>query len=262
MSLIQDIKPLTSTPQTADSCKLSILLGVDSLIYGLWAAGEWLAFRQMMPGALQDRRQWPAVLTKWLEEEDFWGVQPSAVRIGFGNTRFTLLPKRLFSLQHKRSYLEKLVPLNPQDLLQADMIEWLGSVLVYAIDHSLLERLSARFPIAAFTHFGSALLRRQRRRREEGPHIQLCVLERMLYFTAISYEHLHFFNAFPWQDTNDVLYYTALVFEQAGFDRTTSPLYLCGMLEKDAKFVRSLQPWFPKLSWEEPDHKAFALDVL
>ena len=262
MSLIQDIKPLTSTPQRTDSCKLSILLGVDSLIYGLWADGDWLAFRQMLPGALQDRRQWSAVLAKWLEEEDFWGVQPSSVRIGFGSTRFTLLPGRLFSLQHKRSYLEKLVPLNPHDLLQADMIEWLGSVLVYAIDHALLGLFSSRFPAAAFTHLGSALLRRQRERREKGPHIQLCVLERMLYFTAISYEHLHFFNAFPWQDANDALYYTALVFEQTGFDRTATPLYLCGTLEKDAKFVRSLQPWFPKLSWEKPDHKAFALDVL
>ncbi len=257
MSLIRDIKPLASPPPPHQPYKLSILPGVDSLYYGLWGGGSVLAFRQMPFDALQDHRQRLAVLGKWLEEEDFWGVQATEINITFGTTRFTLLPGRLFDTRYKRSYLEKLVPLNPHDILQADMIEWLGSVLVYAVDHKLLRLFSSRFPAAAFSHFGSELLRRQRKRREEGPRVQLCVLERMFYFTAISYEHLHLFNAFPWKDANDALYYTSLVFQQAGFDRAETPLYLCGTLDKEAPLLRSLQPYFPKLRWETPDFHFF-----
>ncbi len=262
MNLIEDILPFASDPQSHASYKLSILLGVDSLLYGLWDGSRWVALRQMQSAQLNHLRKGYANLSAWLEQEDFWAVAPVSVRIGLATTRFTLLPKRLFSLQHKRSYLEKLLPLHTSDVLQADVVEWLGLVLVYALDNSFLRLLSARFPTAVFSHYGSAALRHWRNRREEGGHVHLHVMGQMLYLAALEYEHLLFFNAFRWETPADSLYYTSLVFEQTGLNRAHTPLFLGGMLEKNAQFVRALQPYFPKIQWETPDHQTFPLEIL
>ncbi len=262
MNRIEDIRPFDSTPHSHVAYKLSILLGVDSLLYGLWEGNQWRALRQMKTASLYDARHSFATLSRWLEQEDFWAVPLSSVHIGFGTHRFTLLPKRLFSLQHKRSYLEKLLPLGPSDLLQAEVIAWLGTVFVYALDNGLLRLLSARFPAAVFSHSGAAALRFWRVHREKAAHLHFCVQGQLLYLAALEYEHLLFFNAFYWEKPADSLYYVSLAFEQSGLDRSTTPILYSGMIEENSALLKALRPYFPRIQPEVAEHKTFLLSVL
>ncbi len=262
MNRVEDIKFLDSTPHSPAAFKLSILLGVDSLLYGLWDGNQWVALRQMETDVPGESPRSLVNLRTWLEQEDFWNVPLSSVRIGFASPRFTLLPKRLFSLQHKRSYLQKLLPLGPSDLLQAEVIEWLGTAFVYALDNDLLRLFSTRFPTAVFSHTGAATLRHWIKRREEGARLHFSLLGHRLYLAVLEYENLLFFNAFRWEKPTDSLYYTSLAFEQSGLDRSKNPIFFSGMLEEQSALLNALRPYFAEIRPECAEYKTFLLSVL
>ncbi|HMQ60491.1 MAG TPA: DUF3822 family protein [Flavilitoribacter sp.] len=234
------------------SCKLSILVGVDSFAYMVTDDHNHIkVIREYDFDKRLHRHRW---LDQTLNADKWLQAGYSHTRIAIDDSRMALSPKRLFREEEKWSYLAHLSSAAAAPEVDVEEVDGFGAVLVYSVLPEIKQRLEQAFPEAEWTHLNACLLKalNQHGQNQPGFHLWVLVKDKQLKIMAFDRGALHFINSFPFYSAHDFLYYIMLVCQQVGVKPKDTPLYLAGRLMADSEIYRRLERYMPKLHFWVP----------
>ena len=139
------------------SCKLSILVGVDSFAYMVVDDHNHIkVIREYDFDKRLHRHRW---LDQTLNADKWLQAGYSHTRIAIDDSRMALSPKRLFREEEKRSYLAHLSSAAAAPEVDVEEVDGFGAVLVYSVLPEIKQRLEQAFPEAEWTHLNACLLK-------------------------------------------------------------------------------------------------------
>lgn len=235
-------------PEQSPECKLSVLIGVDSLCFEVF---ESRSHRSLL---LQEFHYNPAD-QKQAVREIFENSPPLlspdylAIRYGYCFGPCSLIPKRFFEAQNTSAYWQGIADIPKDYQAFSDPIPALDANLLWTMPGSLLESIQEHHPGSRYFHSASAWLTsvHQIAKTTAQPVIFAHLAANQVFLAAFDTSSLVFFNRFTWQITKDFLYYTLLCLSQTGFPSEGTRLFLSGKLTPDSEIVLLLQRYFPDL---------------
>lgn len=212
--------------------ELSILTGMDSFAYILRdrVHNQLLAYRSYDFGA-DDRADWSAALTQLVETDDLLaGVHYGKTVVGWSAPVMTLVPNPLYDPAEPAAYLESLTVVGLHHEVRSQPVQELDATLVFAADREHLSLAENLFDTAAAEHPTAGLLTvwAARSRRLGHASVSCAVRAGRLFLAGHRNGGLEYYNSFPYEGTQDAVYYVLLAYEQSGCSPTRDPLYLSG----------------------------------
>ncbi|MEZ4934904.1 MAG: DUF3822 family protein [Saprospiraceae bacterium] len=127
--------------------QLSILLGMDSLVYSIYDKenNKLLVLKTVPLGSGQSTDQ-SIALKKILEKEDLLQPKYGKIRITYTSPNASLVPSRLFNENESEVYLSELISGPIEDSVQVDDLDSLKMKIVYQVENRLFETVKAKFP--------------------------------------------------------------------------------------------------------------------
>jgi hypothetical protein len=175
----------------------------------------------------------------------------------FKNTTFlirtqgcTLVPLNIYNQKYQSSYIEFNNPLEPEFIVNSDILQSINLVNIYKIQTDLKNAVLDFNPHARILHSSSALIKGlfsifKNKMSETTAFVNIS----SAYFDMIiiSTEGLVFYNSFKYKTAEDLLYYVLFVFEQLKLKPLLTPLYLSGDIETDSLIFELLYKYIGKL---------------
>lgn len=237
--------------------QLSILLGMDSLVYFLFDVGTQQAL--LLKSAPMDNPQHDVQglcesLKQYFAHEDLFGHLFRRVRIALPDSVSAVVPARLFNEPERATYLEELVSDGPFSYVQHDELGEMGVNVVYPVETELVATLKKQFPTGKFFSPSTPLLLGFRKTidiDEKGKTIFAYLAQEKIYLLAFDRQNLLFFNAYPFHATSDVMYFTLLVYEQLNLSPAETPLVLSGNIVADSDIYKTLYRYVANIRFLE-----------
>jgi len=163
-------------------------------------------------------------------------------KVAFINNKSTLVPSRLFDDKGKEAYLEHLLRLADDDVVQVDDLPILDTKNVYAVNKPVLNIARSYFPNATFFHSFSALLLGYMKLTEHqsGHNIFLNIKGNLQQITVFENNKLLFSNAFEFKNSKDFIYYVMLIYDQFNLKAESTPLTISGLIVENSEIYRLL----------------------
>lgn len=235
----------------AAAYKLSILIGMDSLVYSVYegASSKLLVLKSLPLPASDEKSQLAANLETAIKKEDLLAAPYGQIKITFAKSTASLIPKRLFNEEAKSTYLSELSSEENKVAIRSDEIKPLKINVVYQLNDEVTQTLSARFPKARFfnsaTPFLLGSLKSLADNEQESAFV--CIHKNTFQIGLFNKRELLFYNSFAYKAASDILYFTLLAFEQHGLDPNTAPLYLSGHVVDDSDIYKMLYRYVTQL---------------
>jgi hypothetical protein len=231
-------------------CQLFVLIGQDSLQYCILDS-EKNSFIALADYRLPSFPKTPEILYEQLgqlisEEEILRKKYPSVV-VGIDTPWHTLVPSPLFDPVQVNKYLEFNFSL-PQGLnFRSDRVEEIDAYNIYGILPVSVDLIHTYFKAAAIVHRSTALIKAiyQYNRAIPNP-LRVFIHVRDQYIDLVAYDGNRpaFFNSFPCQSREDILYFTIYSIEQLKLRPDSVQLYISGMLDAGSDTYRLLEQYF------------------
>ena len=235
----------------AGGATLSILLGVDSVVYGVLGPDE-----QLLHADWQPRENRAAGGTGWLDR--WWREQPALAypyaqrRLAVDSYFTTLVPERLVEAGNDRLFLQQQLPL-PDDLyITGHQPGGTDLHLSYGYPAATKVWLDRHFAGVAVRPFAAELLAAAQRLAPGAQRLLLHVQDGRVHLTFYDGAQLIYQNRFPFQTAKDFLYYTLLVFDQFALSPEQTPIYLSGTLLPDSELYHLLYRYVRHLHLAPP----------
>ncbi|MEZ4960406.1 MAG: DUF3822 family protein [Saprospiraceae bacterium] len=226
--------------------QLSILLGMDSLVYFLFDVGtqQALLLKSVPLENPQNNVQGLCEsLKQFFGQEDLFSYLFRRVRIALPSSVSAIVPARLFNEAERATYLEELISDGPHSYVQHDELGNMGINIVYPVATELVATLKKQFPTGKFFSPSTPLLLGFKKTidiDERGTTVFAYLAEDKVYILAFEKQNLLFFNAYPFQATSDVMYFVLLVYDQLNLSPAEIPLVLSGNIVADSDIYRTL----------------------
>lgn len=232
--------------------ELSILIGVDSFAYMVTSAQQEVL-------ALKDYTLAGSQMRRFVELENIYQEDPKlnasyrSMRIGFKTKSFTFIPNRLFKESEKKSYLDHLQQVHPNDQIRVDHLQFLSIRNVYSIPAKLYEFTHRKFNGARSFHVNTALLGTlySLATRQGESQLYLHVRPNEVQFFLFKEGILHYVNSFDYQSEKDFIYYVLLVFDQFQLKQDQLPVFLSGHLMPDSEIYKLLGQYIKNVQFIE-----------
>ena len=250
MASYQIIEPEFSARRT-ESYKLSILLGVDSLIYLVYNNTFQLLLLNRVPFDPAGEDSPETAIRKAIGGDKLLHNNYGSVKIAVDSRLQTLVPHRLFDGSDLRTYFLNLAQLSPGITLAENHLPDLEAHLVYGHSFELLKVLTEFFPSAEVYHLGSAILSGCHKLQQEqsGERIYLNVQDHNLHVAYFRDTELVFYNRFHFRDGKDFVYYALLAYDQFRLDAERIPVSLSGDLTEDSEIYKLLYRYIRHLDF-------------
>jgi hypothetical protein len=222
--------------------ELSILAGMDSFAYIIRdrKQNQLLAYcSQTLTPA--ERANWPTTLNELIRADDkLRSLRYGNAILGWESERLTLVPTPLYDAANPRVYLEQLTLIGLDDDVRTEAYHELNAELLFAAPASHLEATERSLGTLRTHHVAGGLLSAwaARSRRLVHQSISCSVRGGKLFVAAHRQGNLLIFNTFPFDGTNDALYYLLLIYQQCGWTPNRVPLYLCGEITEFGELYR------------------------
>ena len=234
--------------------QLSILVGVDSLVYSVYdsISNKLLALKSL---SFSTENGHLGSLAKTLDgiisKEDLLSPEYQQVKIVFMQTQASLVPDRLFNEEEKNTYLEELTTPPDEVETQVDEIAPLQIRSVYSLDTDVSELLRTKFPTSSFFSVSTPFLVGSHHAiPEDATEIAFACFHHNTFQLALFEKgELLFYNQFSFNSASDVLYFVLLSYEQYGLDTGTVPLYLSGQVVNDSDIYKILYRYIAELTF-------------
>lgn len=229
--------------------ELSILIGVDSLCYSIFDNFQQLLglrkYSYSQP--LASFRDLPGPVSEILGADPFVNRSFAKVRLSLLHPYVALIPNRLYNEKEEKSYLEKMLRVEPDDCYFSDELPFADAMAVYPVPRELQERLKTQFPGAGICHGNSAISKFfSTYMASEAPHRMFFNLrDGALQVFAFENDDLLFMNSFPFMESTDLVYYLMLVLQQLSWKPEDISVWGSGLLVEDSAIFRNLQRYFP-----------------
>jgi hypothetical protein len=181
-----------------------------------------------------------------------WLKNPyKAVKIAYEGRKSTLIPGPLFDAGQIDKYLQFNFDLNPDERIFSDHLAQMDNHNVFTIPGVLADAMKVHFPAIRPVHVTSVLIESiwaNFKNRINAGRVFIHMREK--YFDLMIYDgrQMSYFNTFPYQNAEDVVYYLVFVMEQLNFNPEEIHTVLLGQVERAshlyellAKYVRHVE---------------------
>jgi len=173
----------------------------------------------------------------------------------FVSNKSTLMPSQFFDVQHLRSYLDFVSPLDELDEIHYRQLPVSGAINVFAIPSPVAAIVHTYQPNSLFLHQSIPLIRLlQEMQLQEGLilHLSSNISSIALYAEG----RLVLSNTFEVQTFADTLYYLSSVLRQWHLSPDSTPIFLSGKLTETD--ILLLEKYYPKVTQLSSKSIAFA----
>ena len=237
----------------ASAYQLSILVGMDSLVYSVYDdhTNKLLVLKSLAFSSGANENSAVGSLKDVLKKEDLLEPLYRRVKIALAHTTSSLVPERLYNEQEKHTYLEELVHAPNKIDVASDELSPLKIRAVYGVDKSLVATLKSKFPTAHIFGIAAPFLLGCHKLIPEGAveTAFACIHQNTFQFALFEKGDLLFYNQFSFKSSSDILYFCLLSFEQYGLDPNTVPLYISGQVTKDAEIYKLLYRYIGQITF-------------
>ncbi|MEO1261517.1 MAG: DUF3822 family protein [Bacteroidota bacterium] len=234
--------------------KLSILAGMDSLVYAVYHgdSNKLLLLKTVdLKNDNGSSTDYSARLDDACGREDVLNPVYGQVKIAFLEPATSLIPSRLFNEEEKKTYLEVLITEEKSSDVFADDLASLKIRPVYPLTKDLTTVLDDRFPnnrvFSAATPFLAGTYHSIPEGVDEAAFA--CFQKNSFQLALFSNGELLFYNNFKCKSASDVLYFILLAFEQNSLDPNRTPLFLTGHVVTDSEIYKLLYRYIAELKF-------------
>lgn len=184
------------------------------------------------------------------EKEKLLQQQYGSVNVTHLNELSSLVPKTFFDESKLKDYIRYSSKTFDNDYIVFDEIENHDVINVYIPFVNVNNFLLERFGSFEYKHFSTVLISNllNTYRYSEHPHLFIHLEKKRMFVVAISNNKLQLHNSFPFNTTEDFLYYLLFVAEQLGMDPETLELILSGTIDKDNELFEIAYSYVRKVS--------------
>lgn len=224
--------------KNTDTCKLSILAGMDSFAFMVQSAARevLLARKIIFEEGPADAIRFGRRFNELMQQHDALRMPYGQVKIAWFGPVFTLIPNRLFQQSAKAVYFRHLSSaVAKDDVLLENALKRLSATGVFPINKGLDFLFSLHYPDSKLLHFSTAFI--------DGilslpvstnrPRLFVYVMDSFAMLTLLDGSQLKLHNYFNLTGENDLLYYCLLVMKQFGLNPDSDPVYLAGQIDAD-----------------------------
>ncbi len=175
-------------------------------------------------------------------EDKLLQLSYASTKIAFVNSKFTIVPNRLYDANNINSFLEHLIDLEEEDTTLINPIAFCDSQLLYRINTPFLKLIKNYYPQAKIYHFWKPLLLGYANQTEHQYSNQLFinVVDKSVAISLFKGTALQFCNIYHYKSANDFIYYVMLVFDQFNLKPETTPTNLSGMIVENSEIYHAL----------------------
>lgn len=235
-----DLVKNTFQRNNASAYQLSILTGVDSLVYSVTdtETKELLVLKTVDFSGVAS----PAGRAEILRKENLLDLLYRKVKVAMFYPASALVPARLFNEEEHSTYLGQLSLGKIEGKPQNDTNERLELRVIYPPKTAYGVMLAQRFPTGKFYHSITPFLQGCAEMTKNGKEHTAFVhfFEHSFYCSIFEKERLLFCNTFEYHTASDVMYFTLTAFEQYGISAETVQLFLSGKVVQDSDIYKML----------------------
>jgi len=229
----------------ASGYQLSILIGMDSLVYSVYESdpAKMLVLQTVQFDNKEPEKGIPAEeLEQVIDQEDLLALPYRLVKIGMVGLKAALVPARLYNDDERHTYLDELSANRTEGELVIDDLDVLKIKVVHQIGQQEATMLRARFPNCQFFNAATPFLAGAfYTLPSEANEIAFASFDNHTFQIAVfDRGNLLFHNSFPCTSAGDILYFVLLAFEQYGLDPMSVPLVLSGQVVEDSEIYKTL----------------------
>ncbi len=253
--MIYDILESDLNKKLSTAYQLSILIGMDSLVYFAFDTNNnnALLLRAVPYTQAQsaDGFSLAEELKKIFAREDLLGYLFRRVKITMPDIQPVLVPARLYNEYEKTTYFNELMSNAQADSIHNDEVEELALQILYPTDPTLMALLKKQFPTAKFYNNATPYLLGCRKSLDEERTHNLFVhfTQKNIYISLFDKKNLLFSNSFRYQTAGDVLYYILLTYSQHNLDPAQQPLNISGQLLNNSEIYKTLFRYVGELNF-------------
>lgn len=235
-----------------DTCKLSILAGMDSFAFMVHsAAGELqLAKKVSLDNPTGDPMVFGRLFNQLMSNHAWLSLPWERVVLAWFSPLFTLVPNNLLVSEDKSLYFRNLTKeVGTDDLLFEHKLSRLAATGVFALNKGLHFLLSLPFPQARILPFSAAYLDALLSLPLAGRSLRLFVHlhHKYLVLTLLEGSQLRLHNYYMLSGENDLLHYCLLAMKQFDMRPDTDPVYVSGYSGGDHSGFRLLTAYLSHL---------------
>lgn len=168
------------------------------------------------------------------------------VFICFSGEESALLPEELYKPGANDLLLNKLYGDISESFILTDLVADKKIYNVYRMPAAIHKAIVDHFPLAAFTHQYSLLIKQQ---YDKSDLLNVIFYSNSFVVTAVKAGELQLMHTYFYQSVTDVVYHLKNICKQ--FRLTNVPLRLGGMIENDADLTKELQHYFSNITFNE-----------
>lgn len=230
---------------------LSILVGIGRLLYFLTNPLKDIVYQaeyHVLPYYQLDLVQ---LVTDILEEDEVLRLPYKHVKIVFDNRLATLVPNVLYKEEHPVLYLEKALNIPDEHVVLIDAISSIEAQNIYAIPEKVYQLFRDLHGSNTYYHLSTALVRSCQQYIEQHTDAErvtfVNIHQNQIHILAFQQTQLLFYNTFDFQNSEDLVYYVLLVYEQLGLHNEKVPLYISGKIQEESKIYDRLHQYIRHL---------------
>lgn len=226
--------------KSANKYELSILIGVDSLLYLVFNQQRHILLLKEYTLEAASSLQGERIL-KLFEEDRLLKLPYLSVKVAFLGQKQIFVPNRLYHPDQKRIYLNHVASLSISEVVKSDDLSLLRAQNIYSADRAVLNLMQQMYPRAKYFHCTSALYLGYRQHCEQGKgNVFLNVRDQYLQLFFFQERELLYSNAFKVESADDLVYYTMMLFQQFNLSGKTQKVQVTGDFQENSDYHRSL----------------------
>ena len=240
------VDELFSTKQSS-SCHLSMEAGLDGFSFCIFdtKTNKFLVLQHFPFNGVTNFTQVAEKISGIIKENELLKNSFRSVSCAVVHGKSTLVPNALFDENQKHNFLSFNVPLSSDEGIRVNTLKNLDSRNIFAIHIAVENTVKAFFPNVRFFHHSTPLLESTLAAFKNEPEKKMVVHVCRSQFEIIVTEgkKLLFYNTFPYQSSEDFIYYVLFVCEQLQLNPEKAELVLLGEFERSSALYEILRKY-------------------
>lgn len=236
-------------------CQLFILTGRSSVQYAILDTerNTFIALADYrLPSPPKNSESFLAMLGQLFLEDGMLNKKYPAVVSGIDSSFHTLVPAALYESGRERNFLAFNFSLPDDCQVSSDHLEQIDAYNIYGFLPGINTAIQQYLGEAEMVHRSSAILKAafyHHRANPGQPCVYLNFREEFIDLIVFETNRLAFFNSFPCQSKEDVLYFTLYATGQLDLQADTLHLVVCGMIGPETATYLLLEKYIRQISF-------------
>lgn len=222
---------------------LSILVGIGRFLYFLSNPLKDIVYQISYEADPNEEWDVATFVSSILEEDSVLKLHFKHVKIVFDNRLMTFVPNDLYSEQNPVLYLENVVDIPIDHVVLIDTLPVIETQNIYAIPEKIYQLFRDQHGSNTYYHLSTTLIKaclNTTTIQLKPTNVFLNVQGNQIHILVFRQEKLLLYNAFYYQNAEDLVYYVLLVYDQLQLDNETVPLHIFGHIYKESKIYDRL----------------------